>query len=89
MLVYVTHPRSSERYEGFVAPTCPAKTVLDGLQRVDATDDGPFLDPAPTGRPYQLVHNRSQKQFNADDTMAALGVVDGDVLDVVQMGQGA
>jgi len=89
LVVYIAHPRSSEQFAARVLPACPARVVLDGLQSPSATDDGPFLAPAPAGRPYALVLARSGQQFAGDTTMEDLGVVDGDVLEVQQMGQGA
>lgn len=89
LAVYVAHPRSSITYEAQVSPACPASVVLARLQDASATDSGPFLDPAPADRPYALVLNRTGEQFNPGTTMEELGVVDGDILEVQQMGQGA
>ena len=87
--IAIAHPRSSDRFDAVVAPNCPASVVLAGLQTDTATDQGAFLDPAPAGRPYVLVHGRTGKQFNPDTTMGEFGVVEGDELQVQQLGQGA
>lgn len=87
--VTITHPRLSRFYEATVKSSCPASVVLTGLQSDTATDKGPFLDPAPAGRPYVLVHARTGKQLNPDTTIGEAGVVDGDELQVHQLGQGA
>lgn len=84
--ILVTHPRTCESFEADVAPACPARTVLEGLQRQDT---GPFLDPAPAGRPYALVLARTGRQLTPNTSMGEAGVVAGDQLEVQQMGQGA
>ena len=89
MRVTITHPRSSERYDAEVAPACPAGVVLEGLQSDNASQQGPFLAPAIPGRPYALVLARTERVLTADTTMADAGVVDGDVLAVELLSQGA
>lgn len=87
--ITVTHPRTSVPYLANVAPECPAEVVLKGLQDPSATDDGPFLAPAPTNRPYVLVLTRTNQALAPRQTMAAAGVRAHDALSVEQMGQGA
>jgi hypothetical protein len=87
--LYFTHPRSSERYEAVVADECPARLVLQGLQAPNATESGPFLQPAPDGRPYAIVLARTGIQLSPETTMAQVGVRDDDVFEVQQMAQGA
>lgn len=84
--IVVSHPRTSDTFEADVAPACPARTVLAGLQREDS---GPFLEPAPEGRPYALVVARTGRQLTPNTSMAEAGVVDGDQLEIQQIGQGA
>ncbi|MGH9188536.1 MAG: hypothetical protein ACRD0Q_00655 [Acidimicrobiales bacterium] len=84
--IVVSHPRTSETFEADVSPACPARTVLAGLQREDS---GPFLVPAPEGRPYALVLARTGRQLTPNTSMTEGGVVDGDHMEVQQIGQGA
>jgi hypothetical protein len=84
-----THPRSSEIYDAMVSPQCPAGVALDQLQADNATELGPFLEAPPPGRPYELVLARKGIVIPAALTMAAAGVVDGDVFEIRQSGQGA
>lgn len=87
--LYFTHPRSSERYEAVVADECPVRVILQGLQAPDATEHGPFLDPAPNGRPYVIILARTQQQLSPETTMAEVAARDDDVFEIQQMGQGA
>jgi len=84
--IVVSHPRTSETFEADVSPRCPARVVLTSLQS-EAT--GPFLEQAPAGQPYALVLSKSGRQLTPNTTMEDAEVVDGDQLEVQQMGQGA
>lgn len=86
MTLNFLHPRTSMTYPAQVAPACTAKLALDQLT---SPVTGPFLDPPAAGRPYQLVVSRLNAQLAPTQTMAQAGVVDGDVLEVRQQGQGA
>ena len=89
MQVSFLHPRDSSSFIGEVAPQCTAAVALKGLQAPDATETGPFLDPPPPGRPYELVLSRTSTALTPNTTMAQAAVVDGDVLEVRQAGMGA
>lgn len=86
MEIHFLHPRDSHAYDAEVAPECTSKRALTGLQ---SPETGPFLDPAPNGRPYELVLARNSMVITPDMTMAQAGVVDGEVVEVRQSGQGA
>jgi hypothetical protein len=87
--ITVTHPRTSIAMPAEVAPQCPARVVLEGLQR-PAPDGTPgFLEAAPAGRPYVLTVARTNVALTPETTMAQAGVVANDVLTIDQMGQGA
>lgn len=86
MRLYFPHPTTSESYEAMVAPECTAQLAL---QRLQAQETGPFLRPAPAERPYQLVVARTQTIMPPGVTMREAGVVENDVLNVVQKHQGA
>jgi len=84
-----THPRTSDRFEAMVSPQCTAALALARLQAPNATEDGPFLEAPPPGRPYELVLARTSTVLPAPTTMATAGVVTGDIFEVRQSGQGA
>lgn len=77
------HPRTSAAYKANVAPACTAQIAIEGLT------SNAFLDPAPNGRPYQLVLSRTDTQLTPSQTMADAGVQENDVIEVRQQGQGA
>lgn len=82
------HPsKSNERYEMDVAPQATARQTVQQLLKGD--NEGPWLDPEPPGRPYELVLNRTQKALLPTETLGAAGAAAGDVLAVMQPGQGA
>ncbi len=87
--VMITHPRTSHPLPAKVAPECPAKTVLQGLQMPNATEHGAFLDPEPEGRPYVLTLARTGQVLAPDTTMAQAGVRPHDTLSVEQIAAGA
>jgi hypothetical protein len=84
-----TDPRNSDTFEASVAPECTAEIALAGLMAPNATPKGPFLQPPPSGRPYELVLTRTSQALSPNTTMGAAGVESGDVLEVRQSGQGA
>lgn len=82
------HPRDSSQYfTAELAPSCTGEQAVQGLLAGD--DKGPFLQPAPAGRPYELVVSRTGKQITPNMTFDQAGVSDGDVIEVRQAGQGA
>jgi hypothetical protein len=80
------HPRTSIGYSADVAPECTGAVALQGLQ---SPATGPFLDPAPQGRPYELVVARSNKMIPATQSFAEAECQTGDTIEVRQSGQGA
>jgi len=86
--VQFAHPRNSERV--FMVETtlgCTGQEAIAGLVLGD--EDGPFLEPAPTGRPYELVLARTETAITPHMTLKEAGVLDGDLIAVLQRGQGA
>jgi hypothetical protein len=82
------HPsNSSDRYEMAVAPEATARQTV--LQLIKGDHEGPWLDPEPPGRPYELVLNRTAQVIPANVTLGGAGTVGGDVIAVMQPGQGA
>ena len=88
MTVRFTHPRSSHLvFAAETTPGCTGQEAIAGL--ILGGDDGPFLEPAPAGRPYELILTRTETAITPHMTLGHAGVVDGDVIAVVQRGQGA
>lgn len=86
--VQFTHPRSSERvFTAETAPDCTGQEAIAGL--ILGGDEGPFLEPPPAGRPYELVLNRTETAITPHMTLGEAGVLDGDLIAVLQRGQGA
>ena len=88
LTVQFVHPRSSERV--FTAETtkgCTGQEAIAGL--ILGNDEGPFLEPPPPGRPYELVLTRTEKAITPHLTLGEAGVLEGDVIAVLQRGQGA
>ncbi len=83
MKVTFLHPRESLTCEADVDPTTTGETCIRGLVGVD------FIHEAPTGRPYTLVHTRTQRQVLPTTTMQEAGVNHGDSVAIQQMEQGA
>jgi hypothetical protein len=52
-------------------------------------DNGPFIQPAPPGRPYELAIKQSGIAITPNMTFADAGVTNGEVVEVRQSGQGA
>jgi len=85
--VHFLHPRSSNTLTADVSPDCTGEEAIQGL--LEGDDNGPFLEPAPPGHPYELVLKRSEKVIQPNMTFEQAGVVDGDVVEVSQAVQGA
>jgi hypothetical protein len=52
--VTFTHPRDGGRSFGAkISPQCTGQMAIEGLML--GNEDGPFLNVAPPGRPYELV----------------------------------
>lgn len=83
-----THPRRSEAtLVAEIDPLCTASQALAGL--MEPGPGGPFLEPAETGRPYQLVLARTNAAMAPNQTFGDTGAKTGDVVDVRQRVQGA
>lgn len=85
--VNFTHPRNARLFTAEISPQCTGQKAIDGLLVGD--EEGPFLEPAPQGRPYQLVIKRTQGAITPHTTFADAGVISGDVIEIRQDGQGA
>jgi hypothetical protein len=85
--VVFTHVWDASTFTAFVNPVCTGEQALDGL--IAGDEKGPFLEPAPAGRPYELAVRRSGAPILRKMTFAAAGVIDGDKIEVRQGGQGA
>jgi hypothetical protein len=85
--IQFTHPRSSKIFTAEVGSNCTGERAIEGLLLGD--EQGPFLEPAPLGRPYQLCIIRSHACIRPNQTFAEAGVVSGDVIEIRQDGQGA
>jgi len=87
MEVHFSHPRLSRILTADVSPECTAQEAIEGL--LEGDDVGPFIEPSPPHRPYELVIKRTQQIINPEMTFQEAGVLDGDVIEVRQAGQGA
>lgn len=85
--VNFTHPRNARLFTAEIDPQCTGQRAIDGLLAGDT--QGPFLEPPPAGQPYQLIVKRTQGQIPPNVTFADAGVVNGDVIEIRQAGQGA
>jgi hypothetical protein len=85
--VLFTHPREAKFFTAFVSPNCTGERALKGL--IAGDDEGPFLEPAPPGFPYELAIMQSGVAITPNMTFAEAGVVNGDKIEVRQAGQGA
>ncbi|HEX8087867.1 MAG TPA: hypothetical protein VF762_03395 [Blastocatellia bacterium] len=85
--VHFTHPRNPQTFTARIIPQCTGQMAIEGLLIGD--ENGAFLEPAPAGRPYELAIKRSQQAITPNMTFEQAGVVDGDVIEVRQAGQGA
>ena len=85
--VLFTHPRDSRTFSADLSPACTCQQALNGL--LAGNEQGPFLEPAPPGRPYVLAVVRSGKQIPPNLSFGEAGVINGDTIEVLQSGQGA
>jgi hypothetical protein len=86
--VTFTHPREGGRsFSAKISPQCTGQMSIEGLML--GNEDGPFLDVTPPGRPYELVLMRTHKDILPSMTFEQAGVMDDDVIEVRQAGQGA
>jgi hypothetical protein len=80
------HPRTSTNFSADVSPECTGAIALQGLQ---SPATGPFLDPEPQGRPYELVLARGSKMITSTQSFADAQCQTGDTIEIRQSGQGA
>jgi len=85
--VTFTHPRSHESFTAFLSPQCTGQKAIQGL--IAGNRNGPFLEPAAAGRPYELAVKSSGRAITPNMTFEEAGVVNGDVIEVRQGGMGA
>lgn len=81
------HPRDSRMFPAQIDPQCTGGMALEGLMIGD--ENGPFIEKPPTGRPYELALARTAQAITPNMKFAQVGVVDGDVVEIRQAGQGA
>jgi hypothetical protein len=88
LAVTFVNPKNNARtFEAYLFPECTGQMAVEGL--IAGNEDGPFLDPAPPGRPYQLVIKKSSVNITPNMTFRQAGVVNGDVIEIGQNGEGA
>jgi hypothetical protein len=88
LAVTFVNPRSNARvFEADLFPECTGQMAIEGL--IVGDEHGPFLDPAPPGRPYELVIKRSSMTITPNLTFREAGVVNDDVIEIRQAGEGA
>ena len=85
--VTFTHPRNNTSFTARISPQCTGEKAILGLLRGNA--NGPFVDPAPPGRPYELALKRTQGAITPNTTFAEADVMNDDVIEVRQSGTGA
>lgn len=83
MNVTFLHPRESRTFPADVDPETTGQTCLTNLVSER------FLEPPPSGRPYYLVLQRTQRQILPAMTMREAEVQDRDAFAVLQQDQGA
>jgi hypothetical protein len=86
--VTFTHSRDGGSFVANINPQCTGQMAIQGLI-LGNEEDGPFLQAAPPGRPYELVVKRSQVNITPNMTFEQADVQDDDVIEVRQRGQGA
>jgi hypothetical protein len=88
MEIRFTHPTNSGYiFIADVEPACTGQQAILGLLAGDEVN-GPFLPTPPPGRPYELVLARTQQQIAPNMSFEEANVIEGDVIDVLQLGQG-
>jgi hypothetical protein len=85
--VTFTHPRDASTFTAYLNPQCTGQQAIRGL--IAGDENGPFLDPAPPGRPYELALKPLGLAITPNTTFAEAGVTNGAVVEVRQGGQGA
>lgn len=84
-----THPVDNIRtFSANINPQCTGQMAIQGLLLGNA-EEGPFLEAAVPGRPYELIVKSSHINITPNMTFEQAGVQDGDVIEVSQRGQGA
>lgn len=83
MTIECTHPRTSERFVAEVLPQATGNQVVLGLVKAG------FLETPPAGRPYKPVVDRTGKEIPPNMTLEAAQVEDGEIVAILQPGQGA
>lgn len=82
------NPRSNARtFDADLSPECTGQMAIEGL--IVGDQNGPFLEPAARGRPYQLVVKSSSMNIPPNMTFREAGVVNGDVIEIRQDLEGA
>lgn len=81
------HPREARNFVAEVSPQCTAQMAIQGLMQ--GNHDGAFLNTPPAGRPYELVLKRTSTTIPPNMSFAQAGVIDLDVIEIRQEGQGA
>lgn len=87
--VHFMHPRDSAmNLTADISPHCTGQEALQELMR-DADGTGSFLTPLQEGQNYSLSIRRTQQAITPTMSFAQAGVIDGDVIAVVQDMTGA
>jgi len=86
-ITFINPKNNARQFEADLSPECTGKMAIDGLLVGD--HNGPFLEPTPTGRPYELIVKRSSSQITPNTTFREAGVISGDVIEIRQALQGA
>lgn len=81
--IQCAHPRTSVLLDGEVTPEGTAGELV-----ADLVTEG-FIEQAPAGRPYEVILARNDTVIPPNVTFGGAGVQAGDVLNLVQPGQGA
>jgi|ERR1700733_3352103 len=81
-----THPRTCSAFTAEMSPLCTREEAVRGL--IAGDERGPFLDPPPAGRPYELCIQRTSEMIAPGKTFRDAGVIDGDIIEVRQDMQG-
>lgn len=79
--VEFVHPRKNTVFSAYVNPVCTGQQALNGLMEGD--QQGPFLG---SNKTYELVVKRSGRAIGVRTTFEQAGVVNGDVIEVRQIG---
>ena len=85
--IHFRHPRDSKTFTAEINLQCTGQQAINGL--ITGDSDGPFLEPPPPGRPYELVLVRTMKAITPNMTFAQAAAQEGDEAEIRQAGQGA